>query len=198
MATLLLVRHAEAQYRAGDGSYLPDGDLTARGVAQARAAATSLRGLSFQIALTSPCRRALQTAALLGLSAMSDPDLAEWRYRPYAVALAAGRPEADDPWWIWKQAIGPQSDAPETLAELTRRVDRVLTRLRHLLAGDATAILVSHGHLLRVLTVRWLGLPARAAACLQLAPASISRLVESGGHPVLAGWNSASEPAQAA
>ncbi len=199
MSTLLLIRHGEAQYRTASGVYVPDGALTDRGTEQADALAASLRHLPVgHLALTSPCRRTRQTAELAGLNPSVRDDLEEWRYAPYTRALAAGRPEADDPWWIWRQASGAQRGEPETLWQLTHRVDGVLDYVARTISDDAVAVLVSHGHLLRVLTARWLGLPVHAAARLQLRPASISRLTESGGHRSLATWNVAPSHADAA
>jgi broad specificity phosphatase PhoE len=129
MTTLVVVRHAEAHYRALDGSYLPDGGLTGRGMAQAHALADVFRHLRPDLVLTSPALRARQTAALAELDATPCDDLIEWRYEPYEQALAAGRAEADDPWWIWEQATRHRSSAPETLDELTQRIDRVIADL---------------------------------------------------------------------
>src|SRR6266498_1506837 len=190
MLTLVLIRHGEAQYRTVNGSYVPDGALTRRGTEQAKALARPLRELPIDLALTSPCRRTRQTATLAGLDAAVHDDLAEWRYGPYTRALIAGMPEADDPWWIWQQASVLRRNEPETLRQLVERVDRVLGHIATAIGGDAVAVVVSHGHLLRVLTARWLGLPVLAAAQLQLLPASISRLTESAGRRSLTTWNS--------
>jgi broad specificity phosphatase PhoE len=190
-STLVLIRHGEAHYRRSDGGYLADGALTERGITQAQALADSLRGLPIEKAWTSPCRRARQTAALAGLDAVVHPGLAEWRYRPYAKALDAGLTEADDPLWIWQQATGAQRDAPETLDQLVHRIDAALAHITAPITDGAMTAIVAHGHLLRVLTMRWLGLPASTAAHLQLAPASISHLTQSNGHRFLAGWNHA-------
>jgi broad specificity phosphatase PhoE len=190
-STLVLIRHGEAQYRTADGGYLADGALTDRGITQAQGLADSLRGLPIEKAWTSPCRRARQTAGLAGLDAVVHPDLAEWRYQPYAKALDAGLTEADDPLWIWQQATGAQRDAPETLDQLVHRIDAVLAHITAWITDGGMTVIVAHGHLLRVLTMRWLGLPASTAAHLQLAPASISHLTESNGHRFLATWNRA-------
>jgi broad specificity phosphatase PhoE len=188
-STLVLIRHAEARYRTADGAYLADGALTERGVTQAQALAESLRGVPIEQAWTSPCRRGRQTAALAGLDAVVHPGLAEWRYRPYAAAVQAGLAEADDPLWIWQQATGAQRNAPETLDQLVHRIDTTLAYITARITDGAVTAIVAHGHLLRVLTMRWLGLPASTAAYLQLAPASISHLTESSGRRFLATWN---------
>jgi broad specificity phosphatase PhoE len=188
-STLVLIRHGEAQYRTSDGGYVADGALTERGITQAQALTDSLRGLPIEKAWTSPCRRARQTAALAGLDAVVDSGLAEWRYQPYAKALQAGLAEADDPLWIWQQATGAQRDASETLDQLVHRIDAALAHITAGITDGVATAIVAHGHLLRVLTMRWLGLPARMAAHLQLAPASISHLTQSDGQRFLASWN---------
>jgi probable phosphoglycerate mutase len=190
-STLVLIRHGEAQYRTSAGGYVADGALTERGITQGQALSESLRGLPIEKAWTSPCRRARQTAALAGLDAVVHPGLAEWRYQPYAKALQAGLAEADDPLWIWQQATGAQRDVPETLDQLVHRIDAALAHITARITDGAVTAIVAHGHLLRVLTMRWLGLPAFTAAHLQLAPASISHLTQSNGHRFLTGWNHA-------
>ena len=53
----------------------------------------------------------------------------------------------------------------ETAAEVGRRVDRVIERARPV-EGDT--LCVAHGHVLRVLAARWLGLPPVAGRLLAL------------------------------
>jgi probable phosphoglycerate mutase len=166
-SSLVLIRHAEAQNRTAAGGYVADGALTDRGITQAQRLSDSLRGLPIKKAWTSPCRRARQTAALAGLDAVVLPGLAEWRYQPYAKALEAGLAEAGDPLWIWQQATGAQRDAPETLDQLVHRIDAALAYITARITEGAVTAIVAHGHLLRVLTMRWLGLPASTAAHLQ-------------------------------
>ncbi|MFJ7967281.1 histidine phosphatase family protein [Streptomyces sp. NPDC096324] len=50
-------------------------------------------------------------------------------------------------------------------------------------------VLVTHGNLIRVLTVRWLGLPGAAGANLALCTAPIGRLALYDARPSLLGWN---------
>src|ERR1700739_4329992 len=87
---LWLLRHAEAE----DG--VPDNErpLTERGVIQARAAGQALQdlGVNIELCLTSPKRRALETAQLacaaLGVEPVIEPALAGSPFDP--AALAAG------------------------------------------------------------------------------------------------------------
>ena len=77
----------------------------------------------------------------------------------------------------------------------TERCDRVIRRMRPLVAPDSEAALdgdvalVAHGHVLRVLVARWLGLPPADGALFLLDTASVSRLGFEHGRPVVALWN---------
>jgi hypothetical protein len=48
---------------------------------------------------------------------------------------------------------------------------------------------VAHGHFLRVLTARRLGLQASGGALFQLATGTVCRLGTEHGRPVISGWN---------
>jgi probable phosphoglycerate mutase len=175
---------------------LPDGGLTDIGEAQAQALRFAFAEMNPHLVLVSPSRRARETAAAAGLSGTSMADLAEWEYGPYTEALAAGRPEADDPMWIWQQASRNQPNQPETLATVSRRVERVIDALTPFKSDAKPIVLVSHGHLLRLLAVRWLGLPPLTAAQLHLRPAGIGYLIGDRSCMGLDAWNARPERLQ--
>jgi probable phosphoglycerate mutase len=56
-------------------------------------------------------------------------------------------------------------------------------------AAGGDVLLFAHGHLLRILTARWLGLAPRDARLFALATASIGVLGEESGLRVLRAWN---------
>jgi probable phosphoglycerate mutase len=58
-------------------------------------------------------------------------------------------------WLIFRDGC-PGGETPE---QVGARVDRVIGRAR---AAEGDAALFAHGHMLRVLAARWLGLPAGA------------------------------------
>jgi probable phosphoglycerate mutase len=61
-----------------------------------------------------------------------------------------------------------------------------------LVAAEGTSLVFAHGHSLRVLAARWLGLPPEQGALFVLDTASISVLGyehHSRAEPVLRGWN---------
>ena len=68
-----------------------------------------------------------------------------------------------------------------------RRADRVLDRIRPRL-DDGDVALVAHGHVLRILTARWLGLPPEAGALFALPAGSYGTLGQEHARAVLTGW----------
>ena len=61
--------------------------------------------------------------------------------------------------------------------------------LDELRAADGDALLFAHGHVLRILTARWLELEPAAGRLFSLDPATISTLGHERETPVLRLWN---------
>jgi len=85
---------------------------------------------------------------------------------------------------IWKDGVS----GGETLADVGRRADSVIARVRGV-AGDVA--LFAHGHFLRILSARWCDLPPLAGESLGLSPAAVSVLGYEREHPVIWLWNDA-------
>jgi broad specificity phosphatase PhoE len=85
-------------------------------------------------------------------------------------------------WTIWS-AGAPGGESP---ADVAARADRVLA---HVGGADGDVLLVAHGHFLRVLTARWLGLEADAGRYFRLDPASVSELGHERDEQVVLRWN---------
>jgi broad specificity phosphatase PhoE len=83
--------------------------------------------------------------------------------------------------------VVPGATPGETVADVGRRVDRVLQRARSRLA-DGDVALFAHGHVLRVLTARWLGLPPADGALFAMPAGRIGVLGFERERPVLTGW----------
>jgi probable phosphoglycerate mutase len=109
-----------------------------------------------------------------------EPDLAEWNYGDYE-GLTTAQIRAQRPGWSLFDDGAPGGDSP---AEIGARADRVLTRASGLLPGGDVA-LVCHGHMSRVLAVRWVGLPAGAARILAQDPACVTVLGRYRGDPII-------------
>lgn len=192
MGDLLLVRHGETEWsRSGQHTSHTDLPLTERGEEQAKSLAPLLSGRTFSLALTSPLHRAVRTAELAGVTgALPEPDLHEWDYGGYEGITTAEIHRTRPSWDLWTDGVppGPQGHPGESPEDAGRRADRVLARVDGAL-GDGDVVLVAHGHFLRVLTARRLGLPPAEGRLFQLATGTVSRLSTEHGRPVIAEWN---------
>jgi len=181
-----LIRHGETGWSATlrHTSYTDVG-LTAAGERQAAALATALAGHRFAAVLASPRRRALRTAELAGLVVTDvDDRLSEWNYGEYEGITTAEIRQHRPDWVLWTDGA-PGGESP---AQVGARLDAVLDRVRPLLAGGDVA-LVAHGHALRVLGARWVGLPPSAGGLLGLDTATLSVLGFEHDRPVISRWN---------
>ena len=192
MGELILIRHGETEWsRAHRHTGGTDVPLTPAGDDAATALAPALAGRDIRAAFTSPMRRAIRTAALAGLvGASQDPDLREWDYGGYEGATTPQIREQRPGWYLWRDGVIPgDADHPgETLSQVGDRADAVLGRVTPLLA-DGDVVLVSHGHLLRVLTARWLRLEPAGGRLFQLGTGTLSTLGTEHGEPVISSWN---------
>ena len=143
-----------------------------------------LSGYRFAAVWTSPLVRARETCRLAGLDdgAVVDPDLAEWDYGSYE-GLTTVEIRRQRPGWALFDDGAPGGEGPE---EVGRRVDRVIERIRAV-PGDVAC--VAHGHVLRVMAARWVGLEASAGRSFSLGPASLGELGWDREQPVICWWN---------
>lgn len=182
---VLLVRHGETAWSlSGQHTGATDLPLTAAGEAAARALAPMLSPLRFARVLSSPLARARRTAELAGRGEglELDADLVEWNYGGYE-GLTNAEIQAKAPGWLVFRDGCPEGESPEAVGA---RADRVIARLRH---KQGPSLLFAHGHLLRVLAARWLGLPPLVGRNLLLDTTTFSVLSDYRGAPALACWN---------
>jgi probable phosphoglycerate mutase len=187
LGDLWLVRHGETEWaRIGRHTGRTDVPLTDAGREQARDLGRRLAGHRFALVLTSPLSRARDTAVLAGFGTVArpDPDLMEWDYGSLEGRETADI-RADYPGWsIWH---GPWPGG-ETIAEVAARADRVVARVRAGHAGG-DSLVFAHGHLLRVLAARWLGLAPESGGLFALDTGTISVLGWERAAPVVQTWN---------
>jgi broad specificity phosphatase PhoE len=180
-----LVRHGATEWsESGRHTSTTDVPLLPQGEDAARALAPRLAGHPFALVLTSPRERARRTAELAGFpDAVVDADLAEWDYGDLEGLTSEQIRQTYPGWTIWD---GPWPGG-ETADQVARRFDRVVARCR---AADGRVLVFSHGHALRVLAARWLGLAAAEGRHLFLDTATVSVLGEDRETPVVLRWNS--------
>jgi len=174
---LWLLRHGETEWsRSGQYTGLTDLPLTPEGEDQARSARPALLGNHFDLVLTSPLQRARRTAELAGYpDAEVEPNAVEWNYGDYE-GINSAVVRAENPGYlIWDSGV-PNG---ESLAQVAARADAIVDRVREPQPDGSVAanvLLVAHGHFLRILTARWLGLDAGEGRHFVLGTAKVCTL----------------------
>lgn len=182
-----LLRHGETEWSSlGRHTGRSDIPLTETGRRQAREAGEKLGAHEFALVLASPLSRAVETARLAGFGDRVEVDrnLAEWNYGIYEGRTTAEIREEIAGWTVWTHPIVDG----ETLAEAGTRVDRVIERVR---GANGDVALFAHGHILRILTARWLDLAPADGRHFALHTATVSVLGWERETPVIERWNEA-------
>jgi broad specificity phosphatase PhoE len=187
MVEIVLARHGETEW-SRDGKHTGNTDvpLTAAGRKQAEALGEVLGVREFARVLTSPLSRAAETARLAGFGERAEEraELREWDYGDYEGRSTVEIREERPGWTLWRDGV----PGGETAAFVAERVDRLLEELPSV-EGDI--LVFAHGHLLRVLAARWIGLGPESGRHLALDPATISILGHERETPVIRVWNAA-------
>ncbi|MGY0019589.1 histidine phosphatase family protein [Streptomyces sp. cg35] len=194
MGDLLLVRHGETEWAlTGQHTGLTDLPLTENGREEARRVAPLVGSYHIGAVFVSPLQRARETAELAGLHRVTvDADLREWDYGAYEGVTTREIQRTRPDWYLFDDGVppGPPEHPGETPDEVGARADRMLSKVDAALSNnEGSVVLVSHGHFLRVLTARRLGLPPSGGAHFLLATGTVSRLSTEHGRPVVSGWN---------
>jgi len=182
---VVLVRHGETEWsRSGKHTGRTDVPLTEEGRRQAQAVGDALRGRGFALVLTSPLERARETCRLAGFDdqAQTRDELMEWDYGACEGRTTPEIREERPGWTLWRDGV----TGGETIEQVASRVDLVIEEIR---GADGDALLFAHGHVLRVLTARWLGLEPHAGRLFALDPATLSTLGYERETPVIRVWN---------
>lgn len=180
-----LIRHGETEWsRDHRHTGWIDIALTPRGQDQARALAPVVADWTFDGVLCSPLRRARETAELVGLGDVADidDDLREWNYGAYEGRTADDIQRERPGWSIWADGV----EGGETIDEVATRAERVISRVRRM---GLRVALVAHGHFLRILATRWMGVDPRIAGSLYLGTAAVSVLGYERDVPAILCWN---------
>jgi broad specificity phosphatase PhoE len=183
-----LARHGETEWsRDGRHTGRTDVELTERGREQAEALRGRLQGLDFERVISSPLSRALETCrlALPAYSIEPSEELLEWDYGEYEGMTTRQIRERRPGWVLWRDGC-PGGESP---AEIGARVDPLVADL---LKARGDVALFAHGHVLRVLAARWLGLRPGDGALLALDTGTLSALGWERENAVIRFWNSGS------
>jgi broad specificity phosphatase PhoE len=179
------IRHGETAWSvSGQHTGTTDVPLTDNGRGLAERMRPVLAREAFALVLVSPMQRARETCELAGLGeqAVVEPDLVEWNYGAYEGLTPKQIHEAAPGWLIFRDGC-PGGETPE---QVGARVDRVIARAR---AVEGNVALFAHGHVLRVLAPRWLGLPAGAGQHFLLDTGTLCVLGFYRDIPAVRTWN---------
>jgi broad specificity phosphatase PhoE len=167
-----LVRHGETEWTlSGQHTGSTDIPLTENGREVARRLGDKLRELHFAAVWSSPMSRSLDTARLAGFEhdVRIDDNLKEWDYGEYEGLTTPQIREANPGWFLFRDGA-PGGESPE---QIGARADRVIEEVR---AVDGDVLLFAHGHILRVISTRWLGYPPNDGGKFSLGTATLSIL----------------------
>jgi broad specificity phosphatase PhoE len=179
------IRHGETAWSlSGQHTGTTDIPLTDNGRRLAERMRPVLANEAFALVLVSPMQRARETCELAGLGdkAVIEPDLVEWNYGEYEGLTPKQIDDKASGWLIFRDGC-PGGEAPE---QVGARVDRVIARAR---AAEGDVALFAHGHVLRVLAARWLGLPAGGGQHFLLDTGTLSVLGYYRDVPAVRIWN---------
>ncbi|SDK96380.1 histidine phosphatase family protein [Streptomyces indicus] len=189
-ARILLARHGQTAWSlSGKHTGRTDIPLLDEGRAGAKLLGERLHrapynGLADVEVRTSPLARAAETCEIAGFGKRAErwDTLMEWDYGAYEGMTPAEIQAVRPGWFIWRDGV----PGGETLAEVTARADEVVAWAR---SADRDVLVFAHGHILRSIGARWLGLPLDFAARIRLNPTSLSVLGWAYGEPAIESWN---------
>jgi len=179
------IRHGETLWSlTGQHTGTTDIPLTDNGRRLAERMRPVLTKNAFELVLCSPMQRARETCELAGLSdkAAVDSDLMEWNYGEYEGLTPEHIHKIIPGWLIFRDGC-PGGETPE---QVGMRMDRVIARCRAV-GGDIA--LFAHGHVLRVLAARWIGLPPGGGEHFLLDTGTLSVLGYYRDAPAVRIWN---------
>lgn len=182
----MLVRHGETEWSStGKHAGRTEIPLTDRGRRQAEALRTPMAGWRFAAALTSPLQHAAETgrlADLQGVTVEVEADLQEWHYGKHEGRTTPEIREDDPAWTVWRGPIPGANRSPRWGSPGRQVIARIET-----VGGDVAVF--SHGHLLRMLAARWMGLDPAEGVRLMLGTATLSVLGSEHGTRAIRLWN---------
>jgi probable phosphoglycerate mutase len=179
-----LARHGETEWSLSkQHTGRTDIPLTDNGRRQAQALRELFSERPVERVFASPLSRAVETARLAGFEDPQPRDeLLEFDYGDYEGRTTADIRAERPGWYLWRDG-SPGGEAPAQVAE---RVGRLIEELRQ---EGVDAALFAHGHVLRALAARWLGLGPEAGGLFALETATLSTLGYEREVPVMWGWN---------
>lgn len=180
MITLHLIRHASHDLLGKVLAGRTAVPLSTRGEQEAAAMAVALAGLPLAAVVSSPQRRAHQTAAAIaarhGMEARIEPGIDEIDFGAWTGAGFSSLAE-DERWRAFNhfRSVAPAPEGESMLAAQARALDAV-RRLASEFPGGEVA-LVSHADIIKAIIAHFLGSPLDLIRRMEILPASHSVIV---------------------
>ena len=158
--------------------------LTVEGEREARKLRPALIWWNFTKVFCSPLQRAKRTCELAGLREQAEitEDLLEWNYGDYEGLTTPEIRKKDPGWTVFSQVV----PGGEDIKSVSKRCDRVIQTIR---STEGDCAVFAHGHILRVFTARWLGLPAIEGRHFILGTGTLNLLGYEHESPAVKVWN---------
>ena len=186
---LWLVRHGETEWSLnGRHTSWTEIPLTEHGRKRAEELREYLKDVKFAAVLVSPRQRAQETCRIAGFGdvAVVDDGLQEWNYGESEGKTTAQMREKYGPQWsVWNSEIV----GGESVEQVGERADGVIARAVEAAGAGGKVALFAHAHILRLLAVRWIGLPAVDGRLFALGTGSVSVLGYERETRVVSKWN---------
>jgi len=185
MNDLYLVRHGQTKWSiTGQHTSSTDLPLTTQGCKQAELLKKRLSRISFELVLTSPLKRSLETCELAGFSKVANIDahLMEWNYGLYE-GWTKQQILTKAPGWNIFTDGAPNGESVENVKN---RAHNILDKMQ---SARGNVLIFSHGHFLRLFLTQWLQVPSNQANLFMLTTASISLLSFDENSRVIKTWN---------
>lgn len=119
-----------------------------------------------------------------GSQGIAEDSVLEWDYGVYEGRRTDDIRTEVAGWSVWTDPI----QGGETADEVGARADAAIEKC---LAAEGRVAVFAHGHFLRIMAARWMGLPATGGRNLGLGTATVSSLGWERENRVLQGWNDA-------
>ena len=186
---LWLVRHGETEWSvSGQHTSVTDIPLTEAGRERAVKLRDFLAGKKFEAVLVSPRVRAQETCRIAGFDdrMVVENDLQEWNYgEAEGKTTKEMRLTHGADWNVW----GSPMVGGEPVEAVGYRADNVIARAVEAAPEGGAVALFAHGHILRILAARWIGLSASGGKLLGLGTGSVSVLGHERDQRVIEKWN---------
>jgi len=157
--TVYLIRHGQSEDNVREVFQSPESPLTKKGEKQAKNIAKRISKISFDILISSPFKRAKQTAEIIAKKTNKKLELSELFTERIKPTYINGKPHTDKKavaiWKKWEKSLytpGFRVQDGENFDDIIKRADKALAFLQK--RPEKSLVVVTHGYFLRTIIIR--------------------------------------------